>query len=313
LQNHSDKIEEKIKIFEKAVDIKKIKLNPIEIRRIFLAIDAHSEAVEINENALQITSNLAKKHHTEVFIACIAPTNEEIKISEELVKKAVTILEKENIKVIGTCEFGHPSEKILEITNLYNPNLIILPTPYGERSEPFDIDSLGTSVDMVLRKSPIPTLLVRKRKHPANEILNSILLVIESNKSIKAAEWALSLAKTDSKIMLLTMTEKDIIEKVEEIAESVLESDIDKEFIEHFHKKESLDLTNKIIDESRQKDIKIEKKHIIGDKIRLILNQTKEKHTMLILATSLEKNNVLSNEVENICRLIRIPILIVKN
>jgi nucleotide-binding universal stress UspA family protein len=313
LQKHSETIEKKIKIFEKAVDIKKIKLNPIKIKKILLAIDAHSEATEINENALQITSILAKKAQSEVFIICIAPTAIEIKISEKLVGRALKTLEKENIKVIGTCEFGHPSEKILEISNRYNPNLIILPTPYGERAEPFNIDSLGTSVDIILRKSPIPTLLVKKPKHPPNKILSSILLIIDSNKSTKAAEWALSLTKENSSLMLLTITEKETIEKVEELAKSVLEAEIDKDLLENIHKKENIEYSNKIIDDSRRKDIKIEKKHIIGDKIRLILRETEEKHTILVIGTTIEQDDVFEHEVENICRLIRIPILLVKN
>lgn len=313
MQEPSEKVEKKIKIFEKAVDIKKIKLHPIEIKKIFLAVDAHSEAAEINKNALKITSFIAKKYTAEVYIACIAPTNEEIKISEELVKNAIEILEKENIQVIGTCEFGHPSKRILEISNLYNPNLIILPTPYGERSEPFDIDSLGTSVDIILRKSKIPTLLVKKPKYPAKKILDSILLIIESDKSIKAAEWALSLAKNNSSILLLNIIEKEIIEKVEKLTKSVLKSEIDKDLLEHIHKTENLDFSNKIVEEARNKDIKIEIKTIIGDKIRSIIQETIEKHTIIVLATTIEQDNVFENEVENISRLVRIPILIVKN
>jgi nucleotide-binding universal stress UspA family protein len=313
LSNHSDKVEKKIKIFEKAVDTKKIKLNPIKIEKIFLAVDAHSEATEINENALQITLNIAKKQQAEVNIACIAPTTEELKISEKLVKKALKLLKTEEIKVTGSCGYGHPSEKILEISNHYNPSLIVLPTPYGERAEPFNIESLGTSVDLILRKSPFPTLLVRKPKYPPSEIMNSILLIIDSNKTIKAAEWALTLAKDKTKMMLLSITEKDTIEKVEELAESLLESEIDKDIVKKIHQEENQDLINGIFHEAKSKGTKIEKKHIIGDKIRLILEEAKEKSTILILATTLEQNNVFENEVENICRLIQIPILIIKN
>jgi anion-transporting ArsA/GET3 family ATPase len=143
--------------------------------------------------------------------------------------------------------------------------------------------------------------------------MNSILLIIDSNKTIKAAEWALTLAKDKTKMMLLSITEKDTIEKVEELAESLLESEIDKDIVKKIHQEENQDLINGIFHEAKSKGTKIEKKHIIGDKIRLILEEAKEKSTILILATTLEQNNVFENEVENICRLIQIPILIIKN
>jgi nucleotide-binding universal stress UspA family protein len=313
LSNHLDKVDKKIKIFEKAVDVKKLKLNLIGIKKIFLAVDAHSEAADINEYALQITLNLAKKHQSEVYIACIAPTSEELKISEKLVNKALRLLETENIIVTGSCGYGHPSEKILNLSNHINPSLIVLPTPYGERAEKFNIESLGTSVDLILRKSPFPTLLVRKPIFPPNEIMNKILLIIDSNKTIKAAEWALTMTQDNSNIMLLSITEKETVEKVEELAESLLDSEIDKDLVEHIHQKENQDLINGIISEAKTKGVQIEKELLIGDKIRLILNEAKENYTILILATALEQDNVFENEVENICRLVQIPILIIKD
>ena len=74
MSNHSEKIEKKIKIFENAVETKKIELNPIKIEKIFLAIDAEDKAKKINENAVEITKNFAIKHQSKVFIACISPT-----------------------------------------------------------------------------------------------------------------------------------------------------------------------------------------------------------------------------------------------
>jgi nucleotide-binding universal stress UspA family protein len=312
LANHSDKIEKKIKIFEKAVDTKKLKFETKKIERIFLAIDAHFEASEISENALQITLNLAKRFQAKVYIACIAPTSEELKISEKLVKKALQLLESENIAVTGSCGFGHPSENILELSKQFNPNLIVISTPYGERTETFNIESLGTTVDLIIRKSPYPILLVRKPIFPPTEIMKSILLIIDSIKTIQAAEWALTLAENNSKIMILSITEKETMEKVEELAESLLDSEIDKDIVERLHRWEIRTLINGIISEAETKELKVEKKLLIGDRIKLTLEEAKEKHTVLICATTLEQDNVLENEVENLARLSRIPILIVK-
>jgi len=138
LSSHSEKVEKKIKLFEQAVDTKKLKLEIKKIERIFLAIDAHIEASEINENALQITLNLAKRFQAEVYVVCIAPTSEELAISEKLVDKAQKLIRSENISVIGSCDVGRPSEHILGLSEGFNPSLMVIPIPYGERTEAFD-------------------------------------------------------------------------------------------------------------------------------------------------------------------------------
>jgi len=310
---HSEKVEKKIKTFEQAMVLSKLKPNPNRIERLFLAIDPHIEASDLSGNALQITANLAKKHQAEVYIACIPPMRDEIKIAEKLANEAIQLLESKNVSVTGSCNFGHPSEHILELSRQFNPSLIVMPIPYCERAEKLNIDSLGTTVDLIIRKSPFPILLVRKLTFPPSEIMKSVLLVIDSIKTIKAAEWALTLAERGSKITLFSVTEKETIEKVEEIAQSLLDSEIDKGILERLHLKEIQALITGVVSETETKGIEVEKKHLVGDRIKLTLEETKENHTILILTTSLEQYNILDNEVENLARLTRIPILIVKN
>jgi nucleotide-binding universal stress UspA family protein len=143
--------------------------------------------------------------------------------------------------------------------------------------------------------------------------VKSVLLIIDSTKTIKAAEWALTLAERGSKITLFSVTEKETIEKVEEIAQSLLDSEIDKGILERLHIKKFQALITGVVSETETKGIEVEKKHLVGDRIKLTLEETKKNHTLLILTTSLEQYNILDNEVENLARLSRIPVLIVKN
>jgi len=83
--------------------------------------------------------------------------------------------------------------------------------------------------------------------------------------------------------------------------------------LERLHIKEFQALITGVVSETETRGIEVEKKHLVGDRIKLTLEETKENHTILILTTSLEQYNILDNEVENLARLSRIPILIVKN
>ena len=269
-------------------------------------------ASEISKNALQITLYLATKFKAEVYIACISPTTEELVISEKLVNEAVKLLESEQISVIGSCGIGRPSEHILELSEEFNPNLIVMPIPYGERAETFDIESLGATVDLVMRKCRFPILLVRKPKFKSSELTKNMFLIIDKMENIKAAEFALTLGEKGSKLKLFSVTEKETVEKVEVLAEFLTVSEIGKGIIERVHKREIQSLINGIVDESKIRGIIIERMHLVGNRLKLILEEIKHEHTIIVLSARLEEGNFLGSEVENLVKFSKIPILLVK-
>jgi len=174
------------------------------------------------------------------------------------------------------------------------------------------IESLGAIVDLVIRKSPFPILLVRKPVFPPNEIVKSILLLVDSLETIRAAELALTLAKKDSNLKLLSIIEKETVETVEELAETLLDSKIDKDVLELVHKKEAQGIINGIVFEAEKKAVKVAKVHLVGDRIRLVLEEAKKKHTIIISATSIFQGKLLDMDVENLIRFCQIPVLIIK-
>lgn len=309
----SEKVDEKIKVFEQAAITEKIKLKPPTIERIFLAIDSHPEASEITENAVQITMNLAIKFQAEVYIACIAPTAEELVDSEKLVNETVKLLESQNVSVIGGCGVGYPSEHILGLSEDFNPDLIVMPILYGERSENFDIESLGTTVDLVIRKSPFPILLVRKPKFKPIDLTKNILIIVDKAQNIRAAEFVLSLVKRGTKLKLLSITEKEAAKKVNDLAQTIDSSELGKGTLEHVHKKEIQPLINGIIDEAKTRGIELKRIHLIGNRTKVILDEIKDKHTMIVISASLLEGKIFGHEVENIARFSKIPTLIVKS
>jgi nucleotide-binding universal stress UspA family protein len=307
-----EEVEKKIKIFEEIVVPRITKLQPPSIKKIFLAVDSHVEASEVSENALQITLSLAKRFQSEVYVACIAPTNDELIRSERLVNKIVQLLESENISVKGGCSSGRPSEHILELSRLYNPNLIVMPIPYGERAENYQIESLGATVDIVIRKSPFPILLVRKPKFKPNELTKYMVLLINEMENTEAAEFALALGERDSKLEILSVTKKETVERVEDIAENLTDFYFEEGTLESMHKREIQSLINGIFDEAKARGIIIERTHLVDNRIKAVIEQSKHEHTMIVLPTILIDGNILEPEVENLARFSKIPVLIVK-
>jgi nucleotide-binding universal stress UspA family protein len=312
LVSPEEKVDEKIKMFERASITGELKLRAPSIERIFLAIDSHLDASEISENAIQITVALAMRFRAEVYIACIAPSSEELKVSERLTNESVERLESLNVSVIGGCTIGRPSEHILELSKHFNPSLIVMPIPYGERSETFDIESLGATVDLIIRKSPFPILFVRKPIYKPKDIAKNILVIIDKLQHLRGAEVALTLGERGSTIKLLSITEKEKVETAKVLAQTIVDSEIGAGVLENAHKLEIQPLISVMNDEAKTRGINLERIHHVGNRVKMILNELKYKHTIIVASTSLIGGNILDSEVENLVRFSKIPVLIVK-
>jgi len=135
----------------------------------------------------------------EVSVVCVATSTEEIENSPTLVSKAVEFLASQWITVKGRCREGYPSEHILKLAEEEKSGLIVIPSPYAEKAEKQCIESLGTTVEVVLRRASCPVILVRNLIPAPEEATKAILLPIHSVKAYRAAEWALALAEEGSK------------------------------------------------------------------------------------------------------------------
>jgi nucleotide-binding universal stress UspA family protein len=309
----SEDIEKKIEMFRKAIVPERIEFKQAKIEKILLAVDIHSYAFESNKSAVLLTSYLARRFKAKVYVVCVATTTEEIKKSDSTVFKAVELLDSQGIIVEGSCDEGYPSENILRLADREKPSVIIIPTPYAEKSEKPSIESLGTTVDIVLKRAPCPTILVKATVQKPENIMKVILLPINSVEEYTAAEWALTLVDYDSKIVLLNVVDKSSVKNTKEIAEELLEAKLDEDSIEGLIRKNVDILMGSISRRGHEESIRIERKFRSGDMTSVTLEEIqKEKSTILILSTKPETGNTIGSKVENIARLSSVPVLIVK-
>jgi len=312
LVSPQEKVDEKIKMFERASISGEFTLNPPRIERIFLAIDSHMDASEISEHAIQITLGLAMRFRAKVYIVCIAPSSKELSVSERLINEAVKLLESLNVSVIGVCGIGRPSEHILELSREFNPSLIVMSIPYGERFETFDIESLGATGDLVLRKSPFPILFVRKPRYKPKDVTKNMLVILDKMEHLRAAEFALTLAERGSNIKLLSIVEKETVEKVKDLVQTFTDSEIRLAVLEDIHKREIQPLIAVMVDEAKTRGFDFERIYRVGKRVKIILGELKHKHTIILASSSLVEGDILDSEVENLVRFSKIPVLIVK-
>ena len=146
-----------------------VKGNPIEdIKKLLVGYDFLPNSIE----ALEVAKDIAKRTKAEIDIvhidadewfAHLAHVHEEvfnkkIKILEEIKEK----IEKElSIPVKFEIEKGDPEELLLEKIKEYNPDLAVVGKRKGKKIKRF---FLGTTAMKVVRNSPKPVLIVRKRE-----------------------------------------------------------------------------------------------------------------------------------------------------
>jgi nucleotide-binding universal stress UspA family protein len=241
---------------------------------------------------------------------------EEIEEADTAVFRAVESLTSEGIVVEGNCSKGYPSETILKRCEREKSNVIIIPTPYFEKAEKPGVHSLGATVDILLKKAPCPTILVKTPIQKPENITKKILLPIQSMKDYRVAKWALTLAEKNSKLLLLNVVEKTAVEKAKEIAEKFLEAKLDEGSISYIERKLHKDGGNLMVNIARkgqEKGIDIKRRIKVGDETAVTFEEMeKERISMLILAAKPEKGNTIGLKVENLARLSSIPVLIIK-
>jgi nucleotide-binding universal stress UspA family protein len=309
----SEEIEKKISVFQRARVVERIEFETVNIEKLILAIDIPTFAYERSNSALMLASYLAKRFNAVVSLICVTVSEEEYNESNSTILRAVELLKSQGIKVEGSCGEGYPSENILTLAEKEKASIIIIPTPYAEKAERPCVESLGTTVDIVLKRAICPVILVKNPIEQPEDIMKNIILPIHSFEDFKAVEWAFTLAEDDSRILLLNVVDKSFVETTKEIAERLFEADINDISIERILGKDISNLLANIATKGKEKGVKIERQFRVLQEV-IVTNKEieKDKNSMLILMTKPEIGNTIGSTVENLARLSSIPVLIIK-
>lgn len=118
---------------------------------------------------------------------------------------------------------GDSYEQILSAIDSSGCDLVIVPCPYGRDLEKVGSDSTGTVIDVLLARSSVPLLIVR-RPYPLEKVPfeNVVMLLIGENETAPlAAEWATGMVAPDGRVGLLLVLENELIENVQELMRSL--------------------------------------------------------------------------------------------
>lgn len=115
-------------------------------------------------------------------------------------------------------------------------DLLITPCPYGRDLESVGPDSAGTVIDVLLARSPVPILVVRKPYESPGELFRQVLMILiaENEAAPAAAAWASGLIAPRGVFQLVLVLEREMYENIHALMQSIApEMDISAASLSH--------------------------------------------------------------------------------
>ncbi|QDT66981.1 universal stress protein [Calycomorphotria hydatis] len=123
---------------------------------------------------------------------------------------------------------GESYEQILAAIEKTGCDLCVVPCPYGRDLTAVGADSAGTVIDVLLARSPVPLIVVRKPyaidDKPFHDVV--LLLIGENEAAERAARWASGLVAASGEMELLLILEEEFYENIHKLLQ-VLEPNRD--------------------------------------------------------------------------------------
>jgi nucleotide-binding universal stress UspA family protein len=254
------------------------------LNSILLALDAHSWAIESSRYSIDVTSELALIQDAFVQVVCMAVTEEEFDDSEKLVSEAVELLQSKNVNCSGVCIIGSPSKTILRLIDEESHNLVILPSPYAERIEEDNLESLGATIEIILNSSPVSLLLVTETDTSPNSISSKILVPMLGKDDLPIIEWGLLLANKNTIFNVLNVVRGNLVEEVKEVSKELLDEELKEELVELSIRKNTASIISSLRDISEEKGLTLKISNLVGNPIDFIKEQVIKNHPTIVLA-----------------------------
>jgi len=118
---------------------------------------------------------------------------------------------------------GDSFEQILTAVGESQCDLLITPCPYGRDLETVGPNSAGTVIDVLLARSPVPILVVRKPYEPQGDLFRRVLMILtaENEAAPAAASWAAGLIAARGVLRLVLVLEREMYQNIHALMESI--------------------------------------------------------------------------------------------
>lgn len=217
-------IEASMDLFRRAQVGEVAPIEPRKPRRVLLVLDGSNQ----DEPARAFARHFTDRFHSRISVLDARETP----AANELAERTAAELNAEALSKPS----GESFQQILDGIEQSSCELAIVPCPYGRDLEAVGSDSTGTVIDVLLARSPVPLLVVRRPYVPEKEPFHRVFLVLigENRAAPAAAAWATALVGVSGRFELMLVLEEEFYENVRELMQTVAPGvDVTPEALSH--------------------------------------------------------------------------------
>jgi hypothetical protein len=118
---------------------------------------------------------------------------------------------------------GDSFDQILAAVHEVQCDLLITPCPYGRDLESVGPNSVGTVIDVLLARCPVPILVIRQPYEPQGEVFQKVRMVLsaENEAAEDAAAWATGFVAPQGSLQLWLELEQEMYENMAALMQSI--------------------------------------------------------------------------------------------
>ena len=211
LRDLDEAVEESMSLFSRA---KVSTVAPVDPRRpthVLLALDGSSQ----DSQGSAIARQFRERFDCEV---AVVDARENVP-SNELAARIASSMEAHALAKTT----GDSFEQVLAAVDESKCDLLITPCPYSRELDAVGPDSTGTVIDVLLARSPVPILVVRKPYEPKGDLFRQVLMILtsENEAAPRAAAWAAGLIAARGVFRLVLNMEREMYQNVHALMESI--------------------------------------------------------------------------------------------
>ncbi|XZE53109.1 universal stress protein [Planctomycetaceae bacterium SH139] len=130
-------------------------------------------------------------------------------------------------------------DKILDVVAQHQPDLVVVPCPFGRDFSSVGADSAGTVIDVLLKRCSRPMLVIRRVDQAFESTVDNVVMVVgsENESEPQAAEWMLGLVQLGdpqaASVTLNLVLGDEQIENIKQLMSVLVpETEVDREKLE---------------------------------------------------------------------------------
>jgi hypothetical protein len=210
-------VDDSIRMFERAHVGSAKALTPIRPSRILLVLDGSEQDI----TSVAAANHLRSGYNTETLVL-------DARDLTSVVDSGRSELATETARSVSGSRAivrppGEAFEAILQALKTHDVDLMVVPCPFGRPFDKVGTDSVGTVIDILLSRCPVPFLVIRHPGQTLAECVGRVCMMVGSECDVesRAAAWAFGLAAPGGEVSLDLVVEKEHFENVRSIMETV--------------------------------------------------------------------------------------------